>query len=241
MLKPTILTCFDIPEVWYRSLSELYHAHSGGDNREYLVQHGSFENQHKRKELDYFMAVIINPGNRPLTPIIPDGLSVAPPTDMDKIEKYFAGYIIGAEVADNEDYTYGERISISLQNVIEILKITPDTNQAIIEVGQPLDIYLNDPPCLRMIDCRIKDGMLHFIIYFRSWDIFAALPENLGGLQLLKEYMAAEIGVRDGGMIISSKGAHVYDYAWDQVKQLVRFRDKTDPIIIDNPDEGDIE
>lgn len=224
MLKPTVLTCFDIPEVWYRSLSELYHAYSNGGSREYMVQHGSFENQHERRELDYLTAVITNPGNRPLTPIIPEGINVAPPTDMDKIEKYFANYIFGCEVADNEDYTYGERIQISLQHVIGILKLTPNTNQAIIEIGQPSDIYLNDPPCLRTIDCRIKDGALHFIIYFRSWDIFAAMPENLGGLQLLKEYMASEIGVKDGCMIISSKGAHVYDYAWEQVKQLIKYK-----------------
>jgi len=241
MLKPTILTCFDIPEVWYRSISELYHAHSGGDNREYLVQHGSFENQHKRKELDYFMAVITNPGHRPYVPVIPEGLNIAPPTDAESIVKYFVNYIMGVEVAENEQYTYGSRINVSLQSVIDMLKKTPDTNQAIIQIGQPDDIDLPDPPCLRMIDCRIKDGMLHFIIYFRSWDIFAALPENLGGLQLLKEYMAAEIGVEDGGMIISSKGAHVYDYAWEQVKQLVRYRDKSDPTIKDNPDEGVIE
>ncbi|MGD9037387.1 MAG: hypothetical protein PVF10_12560, partial [Syntrophobacterales bacterium] len=40
-------------------------------------------------------------------------------------------------------------------------------------------------------------------------------PANLGGVQLLKEYMASEIGVGDGEMIVASKGLHIYDYAFD--------------------------
>ena len=58
-------------------------------------------------------------------------------------------------------------------------------------------------------------GKLHFIIYFRSWDLWAGFPTNLGGLQLLKEYMAKEIGVEDGEMICVSKGLHLYEHAWE--------------------------
>ena len=72
---------------------------------------------------------------------------------------------------------------------------------------------LKDPACLRAIDSRIQDGALHFVVYFRSWDIFSGLPANLAGIQILKEYMAGEIGVKDGEMIVESKGAHLYGYA----------------------------
>lgn len=187
-----------------------------------MVQQGSFAGMHQRREFDYFMAYVTNPGNRPFVPIIPEYLNIAPTTDEAKIEQYFANYIMGTEKAPNETYTYGCRINQSLDRVIKMLKEGPNTNQAIIEIGQPGDIMISDPPCLRHIDCRIKDGQLHFIVYFRSWDLWAGLPENLGGLQLLKEYMAEEIGVEDGGMIVSSKGLHVYDYVWEQVGQLVR-------------------
>ena len=43
-------------------------------------------------------------------------------------------------------------------------------------------------------------------------------PSNLGGLQLVKQYMAEEIGVGDGEIIAVSKGLHLYDYAWDLAK-----------------------
>lgn len=97
-------------------------------------------------------------------------------------------------------------------------------NQMILQVGQPTDMLLQDPPCLRHIDTRIQDGKLHFYPYFRSWDLWGGLPANLGGIQLMKEYVASEIGVEDGEIIASSKGLHLYDYSFDLAKCL-RMRD----------------
>ena len=97
-------------------------------------------------------------------------------------------------------------------------------NQMILQVGQPNDMLLQDPPCLRHIDTRIQDGKLHFYPYFRSWDLWGGLPANLAGIQMLKEYIASEIGVEDGEMIASSKGLHIYDYSFDLAKCL-RMRD----------------
>lgn len=93
-------------------------------------------------------------------------------------------------------------------------------NQMILQVGQPTDMLLQDPPCLRHIDTRIQDGKLHFMIYFRSWDLWGGFPANLAGIQLMKEYCAAEIGVEDGEIIATSKGLHLYDYTFDLAKVL---------------------
>ncbi|MBI4709485.1 MAG: hypothetical protein HY764_04805 [Candidatus Portnoybacteria bacterium] len=68
--------------------------------------------------------------------------------------------------------------------------------------------------CLRGIDVWVEDGTLNFWVYFRSWDLWGGFPVNLGGIQLVKEYMAAEIGVKDGGMIVSCKDLHVYEHGW---------------------------
>lgn len=97
-------------------------------------------------------------------------------------------------------------------------------NQMILQVGEPTDMLLQDPPCLRHIDTRIQDGKLHFYPYFRSWDLWGGLPANLGGIQLMKEYVASEIGVEDGEIIATSKGLHLYDYSFDLAKCL-RMRD----------------
>ncbi len=106
-----------------------------------------------------------------------------------------------------------------IQEVIDMYKRDGHrTNQACMSISAPSDINLVDPPCLRSIDTRISDGKLHFVVYFRSWDLFSGFPANLGALQLMKEYMSDEIGVDDGEIIASSKGLHLYSYAWDLAK-----------------------
>lgn len=114
-------------------------------------------------------------------------------------------------------------------NQIELLIWTyknkgPRNNQMVLQVAHPTDMLLKDPPCLRHIDTRIQEGKLHFYPYFRSWDLWGGLPANLGGIQLLKEYVSEGIGVEDGEMIATSKGLHIYDYSFDLAK-LIRMRD----------------
>ena len=98
-----------------------------------------------------------------------------------------------------------------------------NTNQAYMSVGNEQSIYLSDPPCLRGIDTRVIDETLHFIVYFRSWDLWAGFPSNLAAIQLLKEYMSSEIGVKDGELIASSKGLHLYEYTWDLARVVARM------------------
>ncbi len=100
-------------------------------------------------------------------------------------------------------------------------------NQMVLQVASPTDMLLQDPPCLRQIDTRIQDGKLHFFPYFRSWDLFNGLPANLAALQMMKEYVAAEIGVEDGEMIASSKGLHLYKHVFDIAKVLATREDFT--------------
>jgi thymidylate synthase len=97
------------------------------------------------------------------------------------------------------------------------------TNQCTIEIAMPNDILLNDPPCLRLIDCRIRYGKLHFIVYFRSWDLYAGFPVNMGGLELLKQLMVDELNsagvpVDNGCLIASSKGLHIYEQYYELVE-----------------------
>jgi thymidylate synthase len=93
-------------------------------------------------------------------------------------------------------------------------------NQMVLQVADPADMLLQDPPCLRQIDTRIQDGKLHFFPYFRSWDLWGGFPANLAAIQMMKEYCAGEIGVEDGEIIAASKGLHIYDYAFDLGKLL---------------------
>ena len=48
----------------------------------------------------------------------------------------------------------------------------------------------------------------------------SGLPANLAGIEMLKQYMAAEIGVESGEIIAASKGLHLYDYSFNMAKCL---------------------
>jgi thymidylate synthase len=237
-LRPVAITARDLPDAWAQCVFKILEA---GAARKRLVDQGSFEGEF-RLEFDYVTAHVLFPGTRPLIPDIPPHLGIPNPVEnMEKVDQYFARYLMSSKKEGNEQYTYGERmieartsavshigrehtyfsadVPIAVNQIEEIIsrykQYGHGNNQLIIQVGQPCDIMLKDPPCLRHIDTRIEEGKLHFIIYFRSWDLWSGLPENLAGIQLMKEYMAGEIGVEDGEMIFSSKGLHLYGYTWE--------------------------
>jgi len=135
------------------------------------------------------------------------------------IEQYMP-YLMTDTKKEGEDYTYGSRIAPQISGWINTLKKTPNTNQAVLQVAQPIDCYLVDPPCLRHIDMRVKEGTLWFYPYFRSWDLWGGFPANLAGIAVLQKFMADEIGIEVGPMIASSKGLHIYKY----VKELAELR-----------------
>lgn len=93
-------------------------------------------------------------------------------------------------------------------------------NQMCLQIAQPTDMLLRDPPCLRLIDTRIQDGKLHFFPHFRSWDLFNGFSANLAGVERMKQYLAAEIGVENGEIIATSKGLHLYDHVWEIAETL---------------------
>jgi len=177
--------------------------------RTYTIERGSMVG-HQRKQLDFLAFAIMHPETRPLG-IEYRGQGIS--TD-EGIQLYFTDYLISPEVAKNEAYTYGSRIEPFLSIVAEILKTTPSTNQAIIEVGRPEDILLDDPPCLRLLSWKVIPIGLQLTTFWRSWDVYAALPVNLGGLQLLNETVAEWVGLEPGPLVCYSDGAHVYDYCW---------------------------
>lgn len=207
----------------------------------YEIDKGSYVGQ-KRIEFDYVTVQIDHPGARPLIPDIPAGLGIpAPVESMEYVEQYFARYLMDPELEKNETYKYSTWIAPGVERVIEQLRGAPGNNQAAISVGgwcpdpEPSDDeYGNttdfhetldtdnfidpgtgqrDPACLRVVDFRLdQNNKLHMVVYFRSWDLWGGFPANLAGLQLLKEYVAQQIGAEDGKIIAGSKGLHIYDH-----------------------------
>jgi thymidylate synthase len=214
MLKPEFIEARDLPDAWFQCIYRLLET-----GREYTIDRGSYAGQ-KRMEFDYVTVHIKYPGVRPLIPDIPPALGIPNPVAEGYLEQYLP-YLMTSAKQPGEDYTYGQFLEPQIEEVIRMYREHGfGTNQAYMTVGEPQSIKLTDPPCLRGIDTRIRDNKLHFIIYFRSWDLWNGFPANLGAIQLLKEDMASTIGVEDGEIIAASKGLHLYDYVWE----LARLR-----------------
>jgi len=214
-MKISQIEARDLSEAWFLCLCRTL-----DEGNDYKIDRGSYAGQ-RRKELDLAVIQIDYPGTRPLVPDVP--LGVPPPSTMEYVEGYLP-YLMTSHQEEGEQYTYGQYLEKQIAEVIKIYREDGhNTNQAFMSVGNENSISLADPPCLRMIDTRIHKGMLKFIVYFRSWDLWAGFPSNLAAIQLLKEYMASEIGVEDGELVAMSKGLHLYEYSWDLAKAVVRI------------------
>jgi thymidylate synthase len=211
-MKISVIEARDLSEAWFLGLRKVL-----TEGYEYKIERGSYAGQ-KRKELEFAVMHIKNPGTKPLVPTVPQG--VPSPSTMDYIESYLP-YLMTAHKAEGEQYTYGQYLEKQIAEVIRMYREDGhNTNQAFMAVGDAQSIFLSDPPCLRSIDTRIRENKLHFAVYFRSWDLWAGFPSNMAAIQLLKEYMADEIGVGDGEIIASSKGLHLYEYSWDLARTV---------------------
>lgn len=104
-------------------------------------------------------------------------------------------------------------------------------------------------PCLLGIDTRIVEGRIqpahsnwetapgiihHFLVfyvYYRSWDLFGGFLTNMGGFQLLKEFMAESISllsghvVKPGPSIVCCKDLHLYGHHEQAAKAWLGISD----------------
>jgi len=230
-LNSIALYCTTLSDAWFWAVYNILK-----EGRQFVINEGSYAGQ-KRLEYDYITIQISNPAAEPRLPQIPSQYNIPNPVDDNYMVDYVP-YLMTGDKQPGEDYTYGERLCVvpyykkleskklllggenHIGNQIEeIIKRYKEkghrNNQLVLQIARPSDLWLTDPPCLRHIDTRIQDGKLHFYPYFRSWDLWGGFPANLAAIQILKEYMAGEIGVEDGEMIVSSKGLHLYDYVWE--------------------------
>lgn len=213
-MKITQLEARDLSEAWFLCLGKVL-----TEGRDYKIDRGSYAGE-RRRQLDFVVVRVQHPGTRPLVPEVPPG--VPPPSTMEYVEEYLP-YLMAAHRKEGEQYTYGQFLQTQIAEVIRMYKEDGhNTNQAFMQVGESSSIYQTDPPCLRAIDTRILDNKLNFIVYFRSWDLWAGFPSNLAAIQLLKEYMSSEIGVEDGEIIALSKGMHLYEYSWELARAVTR-------------------
>ena len=238
VMKPVFIEATTLGDAWFQLLYQVYH-----HGRKYLITKGSYEGGY-RLEFDFVAGFIHHPHVRPLAPIMPEGIMVGSPTSDDEIDKYFNDYLMDSSLAPNEEYKYATWINGQIFDSTDITAIEwiikhfkecgYGTNHCFLQVGYPSSnlaydrSYINEnergtSPCLRGIDFKIVENVLVSHVYFRSWDLFSGFPTNMGGFVLLNEYVAYSLdGIEPGPLAFSSKGLHVYDFALEPLKSLLR-------------------
>ena len=109
-------------------------------------------------------------------------------------------------------------------------------NHCYIKVGNPESCFNYDipftneterrtTPCLQGVDLKIKNGKLILGVVFRSWDLYGGFGENIGGMTLLNEYIAEELGISPGPITFASQGLHCYDHQILPLKAILHIED----------------
>ena len=148
-LKPVFIDAFDLDDAWFQALSTILDS-----GHVYTITRGSYEGQ-QRLEFDFISIRVKKPSHQ-IIPIIPEGMSIPAPTDMDYIQGYL-GYLLTGAKTKTEDYTYGERLvdpkvrikqnlngqelisdmPLDVNQIEEVIKMYkekgPGTNQAVME------------------------------------------------------------------------------------------------------------
>ena len=256
-MKSVFIEERNLDTMWFALLNEVYK-----HGRKNHIDVGSFAGSN-RLEFDFVAGTIKYPTERPLAPIVPEGVPV-PTTDED-IEKYFVNYIMNGELEANEHYKYATWISggkyhlpkisgkqlrgtdskeilyddiydltVDVPNQVEwVIKHYKEkgfgNNHCCIQIGYPEssfaysipfknEVERQTSPCLRLIDTHIKDNVLHISVTFRSWDLWAGFPCNMGGFIMLGEFMANELDIKMGPLSFSCLKLHCYDFQIESLK-----------------------
>ncbi|HMA04383.1 MAG TPA: thymidylate synthase [Methanomicrobiales archaeon] len=91
----------------------------------------------------------------------------------------------------------------------------------------PIDEKLDDCPCLQLVQCLVRDGVLRMKVVFRSNDMLSAAGANMFALAHLEKYVADALGLPCGPYTHISLVPHIY-YKRDMTDLQAFCRDGAD-------------
>ncbi|MFA5438224.1 MAG: hypothetical protein WC293_06665, partial [Candidatus Omnitrophota bacterium] len=136
LLKPVFIDAFDLDDAWFQCLCQILE-----QGHVYTITKGSYEGQ-KRLEFDFVSVRIKKPAHQ-IIPIIPAGMNIPAPTDMDYIQGYLA-YLLTGTKTETEDYTYGERLvdpRVKLRESIEGKEMVREMPLYVNQVEEVIKLY----------------------------------------------------------------------------------------------------
>lgn len=111
-----------------------------------------------------------------------------------------------------------------ISQVVEMIKITPDSRRLIVSAWNVADINnMKLPPCHAFFQFYVADGKLSCQLYQRSADIFLGVPFNIASYAILTMMMAQVCNLQPGEFVHTLGDAHLYSNHIEQAQlQLTR-------------------
>jgi thymidylate synthase len=217
-----MIEAFDCPDASFKALNAIWF-----QGEHFNVGNGSEEGDTKKLDITIH---IKHPENLPL-------VGDFSPTDMKHVQEYGLTYLY-TDFLGEHPYTYGWRLQHPIDQKEELIKAiikNPNNRQLTMIIRIPEDVSNKEPPCLTMMDFEILDGKVNLTCYFRSWDAYAGLPENIAGIFLylqafvleLNERLPEDKQLKTGEMMFHSKNCHIYKRQYKLVEDLFTSRKDT--------------
>lgn len=133
--------------------------------------------------------------------------------DWKKAEE--AGFIPGIRISKFLGVSQSRRIK-------DLLLKTPNSRRASIITCNPQTDWDDDrPPCLLLIDLKIREDELLMTGVLRSNDMYRTWPANAYSLARLLEKFSKELKIKPGHLDILSISAHIYEEDLDKAERAL--------------------
>lgn len=140
------------------------------------------------------------------------------------VEQYARDLLQGSHASFEYDYhgrlyDWGERLVADsrpvhinqIAYIVDKLTSSPSTRRAVAITWNPvIDEHLDDCPCLQLVQCVLRDGMLNMRVIFRSNDMLTAAGANMYALVQLQKSIADALFVPCGTYTHISLIPHIY-------------------------------
>jgi thymidylate synthase len=129
-----------------------------------------------------------------------------------------------------------------LQNVIDQIRVKPDSRRHIVSAWNPAEVdNMALPPCHALFQFYVADGKLSCQLYQRSADTFLGVPFNIASYALLTHMVAQVTGLGVGDFVHTLGDAHVYANHFDQARLQLSREPRPLPRLVMNPERKRIE
>lgn len=100
-----------------------------------------------------------------------------------------------------------------LDKVIQMLKVYPDTRQAVLSIydGKEISTYRKDTPCTYAVQFTILDNKLHMAVLMRSNDLWFGFCNDQYCFASLQELVAERLSIELGTYYHFAHNLHLYN------------------------------